>query len=124
MRFKLDENFGRRTQQLFVAAGHDVHTVLQEARQGSTDQTIYETCCQEQRCLVTLDLDFSDVIRFPPERTSGIVVVRVPHNPSLSLLERLISAFLHYLQQNPVENQLIIVEIGRIRIHQRLDEHD
>jgi hypothetical protein len=27
MKFKLDENFGTRTQELFRAAGHDVQTV-------------------------------------------------------------------------------------------------
>jgi predicted nuclease of predicted toxin-antitoxin system len=124
MRFKLDENFGRRTQRLFVEAGYDVHTVAQESLNGADDQTLYATCWREQRCLVTLDLDFSDVIRFPPEPTSGIVVVRVPHNPSLSLLEQLISTFLHYLLHNPIERQLIIVEAGRIRIHQRHDDHE
>jgi hypothetical protein len=27
---------------------------------------VAETCCSESLCLVTLDLDFSDVTRFPP----------------------------------------------------------
>jgi hypothetical protein len=32
--FKLDENFGIRTQQIFRSAGHDVHTVRDEQLQG------------------------------------------------------------------------------------------
>src|SRR5260370_26797629 len=39
----------------------------------------------ENRCLVSLDLDFADVVRFPPHRTSGIAVLRLPHGASLSL---------------------------------------
>jgi predicted nuclease of predicted toxin-antitoxin system len=119
VRFKLDENFGTRTQQLFRAAGHDVETVRDESLQGLSDQSLYEICCAEGRCLVTLDLDFSDVTRFPPSQAAGIVVIRVPRNPSLSLLEQLIQQFLQPLAQNPVDKKLWIVEVGRIRIHQQ-----
>jgi predicted nuclease of predicted toxin-antitoxin system len=93
MKFKLDENFGTRTQRTFENAGYDVHTVYQESLQGSSDRHLYEICCQEQRCLVTLDLDFADVTRFPPGQTGGIVVIRVPRNPTISLLETLIKQF-------------------------------
>jgi predicted nuclease of predicted toxin-antitoxin system len=75
-------------------------------------------CCDEQRCLVTLDLDFADVVRFPPQQTNGIVVIRVPRNPSLALLENLIEQMLQTLNQMSVQKQLWIVEVGRIRIHQ------
>ena len=74
-------------------------------------------CCTEQRCLVTLDLDFADVTRFPPP-VSGIVVIRVPRNPSLALLEQLIRQFLQALTEMPVKKKLWIIEVGRIRIHQ------
>ncbi len=84
MRFKLDENFGKRTLNIFQAAGHDVQTTLDEGMQGCSDRHLYDVCCKERRCLVTLDLDFSDVTRFPPEQGSGIAVIRVPRNPSLA----------------------------------------
>ena len=118
MKFKLDENFGTRTQQLFRTAGYDVQTVRDEGLSGSPDQSIYDQCCREQRCLVTLDLDFADVTRFPPKQASGIAVIRVPKNPSLTLLESLIRHFLHFLQTTSVHQQLWIIEVGRIRVHQ------
>ncbi|MCB0192991.1 MAG: DUF5615 family PIN-like protein [Anaerolineae bacterium] len=118
MKFKLDENFGARTQNIFKRFGHDVHTVREEALQGAPDQKIYQVCCDEERCLVTLDLDFSDVVRFPPHHTEGIVVIRFPRNPSLSLLENLVQQFLQMLEKQSVSKQLWIVEVGRIRIHQ------
>lgn len=124
MKFKLDENFGTRTQQLFRASGHDVLTVRDQQLQGCTDQRLYEICRTEQRCLITFDLDFSDVLRFPPQQGHGIVVIRVPHNPSLSLLEQLIRQFLKSLETMSVENKLWIVEAGRIRIHQAEEAED
>lgn len=118
MKFKLDENFGTRIQQFFHAAGHDVQTVHNQELQGCSDLRLYEVCCIEQRCLLTFDLDFADVTRFPPAQTNGIVVIRVPRNPSLSLLELLVRQLLQAITQMSVEKKLWIVEIGRIRIHQ------
>lgn len=118
MKFKLDENFGTRTLELFKAHGHDVETVRSQNLQGCSDQHLYEVCCTENRCLVSLDLDFADVVRFPPSRSSGLVVIRVPHNPSLALLEQMARQFLGAAAQIKLENRLLIVEVGRIRIHE------
>ena len=97
MRFKLDENIAARTQQIFRDAGHDVQTVRDQHLQGSSDQYLYKVCGDERRCLITLDLDFSDVTRFPPDGVYGIVVIRLPRNPSLQSLEQLIRQFLQTL---------------------------
>ena len=118
MKFKLDENFGTRTQNIFRESGYDVQTVRMESLQGAADEQLYEICRVEQRCLITLDLDFANVIRFPPDRTGGIVVIRVPRNPTLFLLEGLVRQFLQSLSQMSLEHKLWVVEIGRIRVHQ------
>lgn len=118
MKFKLDENFGTRTQELLQKAGHDVQTVRGEELQGSSDQELYKVCCSEKRCLVTLDLDFSNVTRFPPDSAHGIVVIRVPRNPSIDLLKQLVRQLIESVNQMSVEKKLWIVEVGRIRVHQ------
>jgi predicted nuclease of predicted toxin-antitoxin system len=118
MKFKLDENFGTRTSSIFKQAGHDVQTILDESLNGASDQAVYTACQKEGRCLVTFDLDFSDVTRFPPQTSEGILVIRLPKNQSLSLLEALIREYLQAIQHNKMEGQLWIVEPDRIRIHQ------
>ncbi len=85
MKFKLDENFGTRTQQLFLAAGHDVSTVGSQGLCGSPDERLFEICGREGRCLVTLDIDFGDVTRFPPDSSAGVVVLRLP---DMTVVER------------------------------------
>ena len=121
MKFKLDENFGKRIQRIFHKSGHEILTVLEQKLPGCTDQELYKVCCDEQCCLVTLDLDFSDVTRFPPDKTNGIVVIRVSRNPSLRLLEKLIRQFLKALKKMQVEKKLWIVEIDHIRVHELKD---
>jgi predicted nuclease of predicted toxin-antitoxin system len=118
MKFKLDENFGTRTRRIFRDAGYDTQTVREQSLQGAPDQQLYEMCCAEQRCLVTLDLDFADVTRFPPDKTAGIAVIRVPRNPSLTLLENLMRQFLQAIGTMSITNNLWVVEVGHVRVHQ------
>ena len=118
MRFKLDENFGTRTQILFRNWGHEVQTVRTQGLQGTSDSHLYQICRAEGHCLVTLDLDFADTTRFPPADTNGVAVVRSPHNPSLRLLEHLVHQFLRALSEMPIEGRLWVVEPSRIRVYQ------
>ena len=124
MNFKLDENFGTRTQHIFRELGHNADSVIDEGLGGASDIALYQVCREHGLCLVTLDLDFSDVLRFPPQETGGIVVLRCPRNPSLSLLENMVRQFLSMIGQRTQlgeitpEQQLWIVEVDRIRVHQ------
>src|SRR5260370_37064022 len=118
MRFKLDENFGTRTLNVFEEEGHDVQTVRMQGLEGSPDTHLFQVWREEHRCMVTLDLDFANVTPFPPLQSSGIVVIRLPRNPSLALLEQMVRQFLQALTHMSVEQRLWIVERTRIRIHE------
>jgi|TARA_B110000908_G_C10144295_1_gene398294 hypothetical protein len=79
--FKLDENLGTRGAICLGAYGYDVSTVSEQLLEGTLDDALIEICRIEKRCLVTLDLDFSNPIHYPPARYQGIVVLRPPKNP-------------------------------------------
>jgi predicted nuclease of predicted toxin-antitoxin system len=58
VKFKLDENIGRRGRELLRASGHDVVTVWDQGLHGVTDEQLFKICSTEGRALVTLDRDF------------------------------------------------------------------
>ena len=60
-RFKLDENLRRHAHALLVSEGHEAHTVNDEQLEGCPDDRILDACKNEDRILVTLDLDFADI---------------------------------------------------------------
>ena len=68
MKFKLDENFGTRGAARLASHGHDVATVASESLWSISDIALIEVCRTEERCLVTMDLDFANPLRFPPRK--------------------------------------------------------
>ena len=89
---------------------------------GAPDRAIFDACVREGRCLVTLDLDFADVLSFPPNRAAGIAVLRLTARPSLTLLRTMVRNLLAAACSQPLTRRLWIVEPGRIRIHESTSE--
>jgi predicted nuclease of predicted toxin-antitoxin system len=123
MKIKLDENLGRRCVALLREAGHDVATVFQQQLAGADDNRVIQVCAAEQRCLLTLDLDFSNPLRFSPGDYAGIAVIRLPAKPSHEDLINAVETFIAALFSNAIDGRLWIVEKGRIRIY-RPDKDD
>ena len=118
MKLKLDENLGRRGVELFRQAGHDAATVSEQGLCGTTDTHLIDICRTERRCLVTLDLDFSNPLRFNPSDFAGIAVLRLPPRPSLQDILDTVRTLVTGLAQEAIEGKLWIIQRGKIRIYQ------
>jgi hypothetical protein len=118
MKLKLDENLGNRCAEMLRLAGHHVTTVREQNLCSSTDQDLLKTCLAEQRCLVTLDLEFGNPLRFKPTEYEGIAVLRLPHKPTLNDLYDAITTLIGGLSQKEIAKRLWIVQRGKIREYQ------
>jgi hypothetical protein len=117
VRFKLDENIPADISYPIADAGHDVATIADEGLSGSEDESLYDVCRAEQRTLVTLDMDFANPLRFPPEATAGIIVLRPPR-PLLSLLHSALTNLLTAIETEGVAGSLWIAEPTGIRVYE------
>jgi predicted nuclease of predicted toxin-antitoxin system len=115
VKIKLDENLGARGAQILADGGCDVTTVVEEGLCSSSDETLIELCRAEGRILVSLDKDFSSILRFPPGRYAGIVVHRLPEPITPAAIEDALRRFLEASAGRGLPGRLWIVDRRRIR---------
>jgi predicted nuclease of predicted toxin-antitoxin system len=115
VKFKIDENLPLELVNLLNSVGHDVASVLDQKLGGAIDSTLAEHCRAEGRALLTLDLGFADIRRYPPERFPRLVVLRVRRHDTPYLLD-VVRQLLPRLSTEPLPSHLWIVEEGRLRV--------
>jgi predicted nuclease of predicted toxin-antitoxin system len=115
---KLEENLGSVGRDLLVADGHDVMTVSDQSLGGSSDESLFQVCCDEGRALVTLDQDFAQTLRFPPRTGRGLIVLRIGGRVTPGKIELCIQTLVQFAKSNDVDRSLWIVEPARVRLHE------
>jgi predicted nuclease of predicted toxin-antitoxin system len=115
-RFVIDEDMPRSTAVALVEEGYPVKDVRDHGYRGSADEEIYRFAQEEGAILLTGDLGFSNILRFPLGQHFGIVVARFPNEMPPREINKEIMARLKDLRDNEFQGNLIILEPGRIRI--------
>ena len=114
-KFKVDENLPSEAAELLAGAGHDAVTVRDQHMVGQPDANVATVCQQEDRVVVTLDLDFANIRTYPPADYVGIIVFRLTLLDKfhvLSILQRLLPV----LEREPLVGKLWIVNESSVRV--------
>jgi len=115
LRFKIDENLPIEIADLLGEAGYEAETVWSEQIQGFSDIEILELCQNENRVIVTLDMDFSDIRKYKPEDYQGIILLRIASQSKQSVIN-LFKKIIPNLGCYDLIGHLWIVQKDRIRI--------
>ncbi len=113
--FLVDENTSRTLVSALQAAGYAAEHVYDAGLKGHLDAEIYAYAQAHKQTIVTIDLDFTNIINYPPPHC-GIIVLRLPNNTSVADLIREVQNALEALKEQSLVDTLVIVEKGRIRV--------
>ena len=115
MKLFLDENLSPQHASELRIEGYDALSVLEAGLSGATDEQVLRFAVESGRVLVTLDADFANVMRFPPEQTLGVVRLKV-HPASEERIRQAIRRALLFLHNVDMARRLAVVDDEKIRI--------
>ncbi len=97
-------------------SGYDAETVYSEAISGISDPELLDVCRHEHRILLTLDLDFANIVDYPTGRYPGIVIFRLSSVGPDAVLVAVRRWLLAAAESAPGPGTLWIVSNNRIRV--------
>lgn len=114
MKLFADESVWEITRAFVRQLGHDLATVEERGLAGAADEMVLSQALAEDRVLLSRDLDFSNILLYPPLNHLGIIVLRIkPH--TTDSVHRILSSVLAYFTQEPIQKTLVIVDHNKFR---------
>lgn len=115
MRFLTDENVSPTVVRALRAAGHDIFDVKEAGGEGTTDETLIRRARRERRVIVSEDLDFGNLSRFPLVRHPGAILIHYTDMRPREVASRLLQ-FLESVDLRRLHGAVVFLEEGRVQI--------
>jgi len=115
MRFLADMGVARRVVEWLRDQGHDARHLREEELQRLPDDQIFRKAVAENRVVLTLDLDFGEIVAFSGQQNVSVVLFRLQNPRAPHVIDRLrvvLPEALSALEQGAV----VVVEESRFRI--------
>ena len=111
----MDENLSRHLRLALGSLQHDVTTAAEEGLLSQPDTMIAAAANREGRILLTLDLEFADLRKYPPGRHPGIILFR-PRSFGPLAVNRFVAEFVRETNLELLANCVVVVDPGRVRV--------
>ncbi len=95
--------------------GHEAVSVVELGLSGADDEEVRAAAIADQRVLLTLDADFANVLRYPPEATLGVVRLRL-HPATEEAIDEMLKRTIPRVAEASIRGKLVVVDERRIRI--------
>ncbi len=115
MKLKLDENLSRHLKPALTALGHDTLTAADEKLLSRPDTEIARAAGREERMLLTLDVEFADLRKYPPGSHPGIILFR-PFSLSPLSVNRFVADFIRRTDLGKLAACVAVVDPAHVRV--------
>jgi len=111
-----DECVYKPTTDFLLSLGYDVVTTQGLGLSGADDDTVIDKAVALGRALLTRDMDFGNILLYPPAQYLGIVVLKM--NPATThAVHRVLKQAL--AQTHDLTSTLLVVDRNKFRIRRR-----
>lgn len=98
--------------------GHAVHRLRDHIPTNSIDDEVIAQAQRLDTILISVDGDFSDIVRYPPAQYKGIIALQIKNHPEIipHIVSQLIECLLRHPDAEYFKGKLFLVEAHRIRV--------
>lgn len=111
----IDHCVPRKFLRLVQSWGYDASTITQHISSDSPDSAVIALAQQLDAVLLTVDMDFANILHYPPENYGGIIVMRYELSEEPSLITTLQNVF-NDLYRDELRSAIVVVEPKRYRV--------
>jgi predicted nuclease of predicted toxin-antitoxin system len=115
-RFLVDEDLPRSLAPSLAADGLSAEDVRDRGLRGRTDDEVFEYAVANGFAILSGDLGFGNLVRFPLGTHRGVILARFPNDMPVSGLNDAIVAGLRELTDDEIAGSVVVIEPGRIRL--------
>jgi len=112
-KFLLDADMPRSSAEAIRSQGFDVEDVRDLGMRYAKDQEIMDFALETGRVVITRDLDYGEILRYPQH--PGAIILRLPTGFVVKEVNEALMDFLSSAKNEILQNAIIIVELGRYR---------
>lgn len=95
--------------------GHNVISVRKSYLSGASDEKIFDKAVQDKLVIITMDKDFARIVRFPPAKCGGIIVVKL-YRLKVDEATELFKQHFNSLDKEKIAGRLSIMTKNGVRI--------
>lgn len=110
-----NENVFEPIIEFLKSKGHSIISVRDSPLSGASDDEIYELAIKDKLIILTMDKDFSRMVRFPPERCGGIIVVKL-YRMTVDKTTEVFKQYFKSLDEEKITGQLVIITREGVRL--------
>jgi predicted nuclease of predicted toxin-antitoxin system len=115
VRFLADIGISQQTVRWLREKGPDAAHLREEGLQRATDETVLDKALSEERIVLTLDLDFSDLVAASGRKLPSVISFRLGNSPAKLITERLENT-LTQCQMELEQGAIVSVSQSQIRV--------
>jgi len=118
MRFFTDHCVPESVAEALESRGHEVLRLRNQMATDAPDPDVIEKAQVLDAVLLSLNGDFSDIVRYPPSKYGGIISMQVRNRPEVlaQIMERLTRYLRDQSDREHYRGKLLLVEAHRIRV--------
>ncbi len=118
-RFVIDEDMPRSTARNLRCLGYEVKDIRDYGLRGADDEEIYQFAQSDQAVLITADMDFGNILRFPIGSHFGIVIAHFPNEMTTNEVDCQLVERIRDFAEDDFKGNLVIVEPGKVRVRRQ-----